>query len=304
MSFERNTRIICTVGPAVDKIESLRSLIRRGMNIARFNFSHGDHAYHGAMIEKVREASRLEGIPVALLLDTKGPEIRTGQVQGDGKIVLAKGSRVSVVSVGDAVAAGGEAAAYATPERVTVSYLGLADDAKPGIKILIADGLIALEAIEVRGRTIECVVLDGGEIGGRKNVNVVGVKTRLPALTEQDQKDLSFGAKAGMDFIAASFIRKPSDVTTILRYLAEIDSDMPVISKIEDEEGLDNVSEILRVSAGIMVARAGPGGADTGGAGPDGAEADHRPVQRGGEAGHNRDADARFDDQEPAADAR
>jgi len=243
------------MGPAVENLDAVRSLIRRGMNVARFNFSHGDHAYHGAMIDRVREASRIEGIPIALLLDTKGPEIRTGLVKGDGKIALGKGERIQIVSVADAVQSGGEDAAFATAKVVTVSYQGLADDVKTGAKILIADGLLALEVLSVDGRMIECVVLDGGEIGGRKNVNIVGVKTRLPALTDQDRKDLSFGSMMGMDFIAASFIRKPSDVTSILRYLAEIKSDIPVISKIEDEEGLDNVREIIRVSAGIMIAR-------------------------------------------------
>lgn len=255
MSFDRNTRIICTMGPAVENLDAVRALIRNGMNVARFNFSHGDHSYHGAMMERVREASRMEEIPVALLLDTKGPEIRTGLVKGDGKITLSKGASVRVVSVADAAASGGEDAAFATSDTVTVSYQGLADDVKAGAKILIADGLIALEVVSVEGRHIDCVVLDGGEIGGRKNVNVVGVKTRLPALTDQDRKDLAFGAKMGVDFIAASFVRKPSDVTTILRYLAELGSEIPVISKIEDEEGLSNVSEIIRVSAGIMVAR-------------------------------------------------
>ena len=255
MPYDRNTRIICTMGPAVENLETVRSLIRRGMNIARFNFSHGDHEYHGAGMERVREASRLEGVPVALLLDTKGPEIRTGLVQDDGKVSLAKDSKVLVWHVDDAVAERGPEAEYLTPSSVPVSYKGLVDDLKPGAKVLIADGLIALEVVSKSGRSAECIVLDGGEIGGRKNVNVVGVKTRLPALTDQDRKDIAFGARVKMDFIAASFVRKASDVTAIQRYLAEIGSDIPVIAKIEDEEGLVNVSEIIRVSAGIMVAR-------------------------------------------------
>ncbi len=255
MPFDRNTRIICTMGPAVANLETARALIRKGMNIARFNFSHGDHEYHGAGMARVREASRLEGLPVALLLDTKGPEIRTGEVKGDGKIALGKGSGVRVMAIKDAVAERGADAAYATPALVTVSYGGLIDDLKPGARILIADGLIALEVKEISGRAAECVVLDGGEIGGRKNVNVIGVRTRLPALSDQDRNDIAFGAKMGMDFIAASFVRKASDVTTIQRFLAEVGSDIPVIAKIEDEEGLENVEEIIRVSAGIMVAR-------------------------------------------------
>lgn len=255
MPFNRNTRIICTMGPAVENLDTVRSLIRRGMNVARFNFSHGDHVYHGAGMERVREASRLEGVPVALLLDTKGPEIRTGSVKDDGKVSLVKNSRVQVACVEDAVRTRGPEAAFMTSSSVTVSYSGLVDDLKPGAKVLIADGLIALEVVSKADRIAECVVLDGGEIGGRKNVNVIGVKTKLPALTDQDRRDIAFGARMGIDFIAASFVRKASDVTAIQRYLAEIGSDIPVIAKIEDEEGLDNVAEIIRVSAGIMVAR-------------------------------------------------
>lgn len=255
MPFDRNTRIICTMGPSTQSVEIVRSLIRRGMNVARFNFSHGDHDYHGAGIDRVREASRLEGVPVALLLDTKGPEIRTGEVAGGGTITLVKGSRVSVIAAADAIAAGGKAAAYATSERITVSYADLAEDVRPGVRILIADGLVCLEVLRVEGKTMECGVLDGGEIGGRKNVNIVGVKTRLPALTDRDREDLRFGSERGIDYVAASFIRKPSDVTAIQRFLAELGSDIPVIAKIEDEEGLDNIADIVRVADGVMVAR-------------------------------------------------
>lgn len=253
MPFNRNTRIICTMGPAVETVDKMRALIRNGMNVARFNFSHGDHEYHGANMARVREASRLEGVPVALLLDTKGPEIRTGNIEGGGTVVLRKGARVVVKAEADAVAAG--EGSFVGPERLLVSYQGLADDAAPGARILVADGLVALEVEAVRGRELDCVVLDGGEFGSRKNVNVLGVKTRLPALTDRDKEDLRFGAEQGIDFIAASFVRKAQDVTTIHRFLASIGADIPVVAKIEDEEGLDNVEEIIRVSYGVMVAR-------------------------------------------------
>jgi pyruvate kinase len=255
MPFDRYTRIICTMGPAVQEPDKVRALIRAGMNIARFNFSHGDHAYHGAGMDRVREASRLEGLPVALLLDTKGPEIRTGNVAGDGLVRLARDEAVEVIAAADAIAADAGDAGLVRPGRLTVSYAGLADDVKPGARILIADGLVALEVLAVRGRTVDCRVLDGGEFGSRKNVNVVGVKTRLPAMTEQDKADLRFGAEQRVDFIAASFIRKASDVVGMQRFLAQIGADIPIIAKIEDEEGLDNIEDILRVSAGIMVAR-------------------------------------------------
>jgi len=243
------------MGPGVESLEKVRALIRRGMNIARFNFSHGDHAYHGAGMDRVRQASRMEALPVALLLDTKGPEIRTGLVVGDGKILLQKGSSVRVRSAGDASRQEGPDAVFSTTEALCVSYEGLCEDLKTGAKVLIADGLIALEVERIEGRTAFCTVLDGGELGSRKNVNVIGVRTRLPAFSDKDADDIRFGVAKGVDFIAASFVRKAADVTSIQRFLAELGTDLPVIAKIEDEEGLDNIEEIVRVSYGVMVAR-------------------------------------------------
>jgi pyruvate kinase len=255
MKTLRNTHIICTMGPAVESVEMVRALIRRGMNIARFNFSHGDHDYHAAGMARVREAAAAEGVSVALLLDTRGPEIRTGKVRDDGTVVLKAGELLDAVAEADALALYGPEGAYTQKERITLSYAALADDIRPGAGILIADGLIALETVSVEGRIIRCRVSNGGELGSRKNVNIVGVHTRLPAMSEKDQEDLRFGHEMGMDYVAASFIRKAQDVTAIQKYLASFDSDMPVISKIEDDEGLSNIEEIIRVSAGIMVAR-------------------------------------------------
>lgn len=255
MAFERNTRIICTMGPAVRTVEMIRSLIRQGMNMARFNFSHGDHEYHGEGIRLVREAARLEGVPIALILDTKGPEIRTGQIKDGGTITLYNGQTIEVLSEADAKLLYGDDGVYTTAERLTVSYAGLAQDIKTGARILIADGLFSLEVTIVEGKRIFCTVINGGVLGSRKNVNVIGVRTRLPALSDQDKADIKFGFEQGMDFIAASFVRKAADVTVIQKYLASLGSDMPVIAKIEDEEGLENIEDIIRVSAGIMVAR-------------------------------------------------
>jgi pyruvate kinase len=243
------------MGPATESVALIRSLIRKGMNIARFNFSHGTHEYKGIQIAAVREAAAAEGVPIALMLDTKGPEIRTGLVRDNKTIRLVPGAMVEVIAEEDAVSLYGSEGAYATPQRVTVSYAGLAEDIRPGARILIADGLYALEALSLEGRIIRCRVDAGGEIGSRKNVNILGVHTRLPAMSEQDMADLTFGHEQGMDYVAASFIRGASDVTTIQQYLASIGSDMQVIAKIEDDEGLSNIEEILRVSAGIMVAR-------------------------------------------------
>jgi len=255
MAFERNTRIICTMGPAIRSVDSIRALIQKGMNMARFNFSHGDHEYHGEGIRLVREAARLEGVPVALILDTKGPEIRTGNVKDGGTITLQNGQAIEVISEADARSLFGDDGVFATAERLTLSYAGLARDIKVGAKILIADGLFSLEVTGVDGPHIFCTVTNGGILGSRKNVNVIGVRTRLPALSDQDKADIKFGVEQWMDFIAASFVRKAADVTTIHKYLADLGSDIPVIAKIEDEEGLENIEDIIRVSAGIMVAR-------------------------------------------------
>ncbi|MDR0389322.1 MAG: pyruvate kinase [Spirochaetaceae bacterium] len=251
----RSTHIICTMGPAVESVDLVRSLIRQGMNIARFNFSHGDHAYHAAGIARVRKAAALEKTPIALLLDTKGPEIRTGMIREGGNVNLVSGEEVEVIAAADAEKLYGKDEVYTRQGRIIVSYELLADDIKTGARILIADGLFSLKCTGIEGRSIRCLVESGGELGSRKNVNVLGVYTRLPAMSPRDQEDLRFGHEQGMDCVAASFIRKARDVITIQQYLASIGSDMPVIAKIEDDEGLRNVEEIIRVSAGIMVAR-------------------------------------------------
>jgi pyruvate kinase len=203
----------------------------------------------------VREASAIEGIPVALVLDTKGPEIRTGVVKGGGELLIENGERINVVAEADSVQCFGADGAFTQKGRIVMSYAQLVDDIKIGAHILIADGLLSLVVDAVDGRVMKCTVLVGGELGTRKNVNILGVHTRLPAMGEYDKEDLKFGKEQDMDYVAASFIRKASDVTSIQKYLASIGSDMLVISKIEDDEGLTNIEEIIRVSAGIMVAR-------------------------------------------------
>ncbi|MDR0707415.1 MAG: pyruvate kinase [Treponema sp.] len=255
MKTVRSTHIICTMGPAVVSLDMARSLIRKGMNIARFNFSHGSHEEHGERIALVRRASEAEGIPVALMLDTKGPEIRTGVVKGGGDVDLINGEPCDVIAEGDAARLFGEEGAFTRKGRITVSYTKLADDIKAGARILIADGLFALMVNAIEGRVIKCTVEAGGELGSKKNVNILGVHTRLPAISAQDKEDILFGHQQNMDYVSASFIRKASDVTDIQKHLAAIGSDMQVISKIEDNEGLNNIEDIIRVSAGVMVAR-------------------------------------------------
>lgn len=245
MTKLRKTKIIATMGPAVDDLEKLKALLVAGVNIARFNFSHGNHEDHKKRIDMVREASRITGIPVALLLDTKGPEIRTGKIKDDGKINLENGAHITLTTK----------ELDGTDKLLSISYQALPREVKPGIHILIADGLVDLEVLSSTETEIECVVKAGGVLGSKKNVNVPGIKTSLPAITHKDEADILFGIEQGMDFIAASFIRKHTDVLEIQSILAAHKSPIRVIAKIEDQEGLDNIDEIIRVSHGIMVAR-------------------------------------------------
>ncbi|MEE8441207.1 MAG: pyruvate kinase [Spirochaetia bacterium] len=245
MHSVRRTKIVCTLGPAVDSDAMIRGLLQAGMNVARFNFSHGNHDEHRERIERVRRISAEVGVPVALLLDTKGPEIRTGILKDGATFELTAGDKITITT--EEVAG--------TRERIGISYKQLPDEVLPGNHIYVADGLIDLEVLSVTGSEVACVVKSGGTLGSRKNVNIPGVRVQLPAITEQDEVDILFALREGMDFIAASFIRTPRDVEEIRRILRENESPIRIIAKIEDQEGLDNIDEIIRVSDGIMVAR-------------------------------------------------
>ncbi|MCP4398775.1 MAG: pyruvate kinase [bacterium] len=241
----RKTKIVCTMGPAVRDFKIMTQLLIEGMNVARFNFSHGDRQYHKGMMEMVREAGRQTGIPVALLLDTKGPEIRTGQTKDDRAINLL--SEKHIILTSDEV--------EGTEECISISYKNLPQEVIAGKHIYIADGVVDLEVEHVEGNAIHCMIRQGGAIGSRKNVNVIGVRTALPAMTEKDEQDILFGIEQQVDFIAASFIRKSSDVLEIRKILDEHNSNIHVIAKIEDEEGVENIDDIINVSNGIMIAR-------------------------------------------------
>ena len=241
----RKTRIVCTLGPSTEEVGILSQLLVAGMNVARFNMAHGDHDYHAAMMARVREASRSTGIPVALLIDIKGPEIRTGMVAGEGTLELSPGAEI-LVAADDSPCTDG---------HISVTYADLPDQATPGKHILIADGLIDLEVTGVTGRLTRCVVRSGGKLGSRKNVNIIGIKSRLPALTEKDRANIQFAVERDMDYVAASFVRKADDILEIRRILLDKASHLQIIAKIEDQEGLDNVDKILSVADGIMIAR-------------------------------------------------
>ncbi|KJS23611.1 MAG: pyruvate kinase [Clostridiaceae bacterium BRH_c20a] len=240
----RRTKIVCTIGPASESVEKLCQLIESGMNVARLNFSHGTHEEHGKRIKNIRDAVLITNKPVAIMLDTKGPEIRTGLLK-DGKITLETGKEFILTTE----------EIEGTRERVTVNYPGLTKDIQVGKRILLDDGLIALEVLKVEGTEIYCEILNGGELSNRKGVNVPGVVIKLPAITEKDIADIKFGIEQDVDFIAASFIRSASDVLEIRKILEAYKVDIHIISKIENHQGVVNIDEILEVSDGLMVAR-------------------------------------------------
>lgn len=241
----RKAKIVCTIGPASEAPEMLGKLMQAGMNVARLNFSHGDFEEHGARIRNIREVSKRLNKNVALLLDTKGPEIRIGKL-AEEPIELVQNERIVLTTeeiLGD-------------KHRISVTYKDLPADVSIGSTILIDDGLVGLEVVGIRGTEIECVIVNGGQIKSKKGVNVPGVRTSLPGITEKDANDIVFGIEQGVDFIAASFVRKASDVMEIRELLEKHNaSHIQIISKIENREGVENLDEILEVSDGLMVAR-------------------------------------------------
>ena len=241
----KKTKIVCTMGPNTDNREIMKELALNGMDVARFNFSHGDHAEHKHRLEILESVREELGIPIASLLDTKGPEIRTGKLKDGKKVTLKEGDLYTLTTeeiVGDET-------------RGYINYAGLAEDVKPGDRILIDDGLIELHVREVNGTDIVCRIENGGELGEKKGVNVPGVRVKIPALTDKDKEDIRFGVDAGYDFVAASFVRNADAIREIREILDEKGSAMQIIAKIENEEGIENIDSIIEASDGIMVAR-------------------------------------------------
>ncbi|MCI8282017.1 MAG: pyruvate kinase [Lachnospiraceae bacterium] len=245
MKTNRKTKIICTLGPSTDQEEVLKQLMLEGMDVARFNFSHGDHAEQGRRLEQVCRMRASLGLPVATLLDTKGPEIRLGQLK-DGKAVLKEGQTFTLTTeelLGDET-------------KASITYPGLVKDVSPGVTILIDDGLIEMTVQQVTEQEIVCIVKNGGTISNKKGVNVPNVELSMPYISQKDYEDIVFGIEHDFDFIAASFVRSADDVLQIRRIFEEKDChSINIISKIENMQGVDNIDEIIRVSDGIMVAR-------------------------------------------------
>ncbi|WP_242964728.1 pyruvate kinase [Flavonifractor sp. An100] len=241
----RKTKVICTLGPAVDNEEMIRALIRTGMNAARFNFSHGSHPEHLARLNLLKSVRDSMGWPVATILDTKGPEIR---IKGfDTKAITLEAGDSFTLTTDDITG---------DQTQVSVTYPELHKELTVGQEILIDDGLVAIRVKEIEGTRIHCTVENGGTLSANKSINIPGVHIHLPALTEKDVSDIQFGVENDFDFVAASFVRRAADVEAVRQVLHDCGGDsVKIIAKIENQEGVDNIDEILAAADGIMVAR-------------------------------------------------
>ena len=240
----RKTKIVCTLGPSTDREGVLREMIQAGMNVARFNFSHGTHAEHKARLDALKALREELDAPVAAMLDTKGPEVRLKDFAG-GRVHLTAGQEFTLTTVqveGDA-------------HRCSITYGELPGDVKAGDTILLDDGLVRLTVLETSGTEIRCRVENDGDMKNHKGVNVPGVRLNMPYMSQQDRDDLLFGAEQGFDYVAASFVRSAADVRELRRVLDKAGSRMRIIAKIENQEGVSNLPEILDAADGIMVAR-------------------------------------------------
>ena len=240
----RKTKIICTIGPVTESYDMLEQLADAGMNVVRLNMSHGDHESHARVIKAVRTLNKKRHHPIAVLIDTQGPEIRTGDIHNE--LDLKQGDEISVVARGeDDVEA----------SSIRINYENLIDDVEIGDKITVDNGLINLEVLSKEDRVMRCRVVDGGVLKSKRHVNLPGIRVNLPAITEKDKRDIEFAIEQEVDFIALSFVRDAEDIHQLHQLLGDKADKIQVISKIEDQEGVKNVREIIKVSDGLMVAR-------------------------------------------------
>jgi pyruvate kinase len=240
----RHTKIVCTLGPATKETDVLRDMATAGMNVARLNMSHGNHQSHEELIHRIKSLNKVLNHPIALLLDTQGPEIRTGE--REDPLHLEVGDRITLtVSPGE------------DPEEasVHVKYPDLVNDLKVGDRVTVDNGIINLEVFEISPPKLRCKVLDGGKLGSRRHVNLPGIRVNLPSITEKDRSDIEFGLKHEVDFIALSFVRSPEDVVECRKIVDAVGASTKIYAKIENQEGVDNFERILEAADGIMVAR-------------------------------------------------
>ena len=243
-NYMRRTKIICTIGPASENEDKLREIMLAGMNVARFNFSHGSHEEHKRKYDRIKTLREELNLPIAVMLDTKGPEIRLKDF-ANGKEELEAGQKFTLTA----------REVQGTKSEVSITYKELTKDCKEGMTILLDDGLIELRVDEVTDEDINCTVVNGGPISDKKGVNVPGAKLTMPYLSEQDRSDIEFGCDQGFDFVAASFVRTKEDVLDVRKILDDKNSCMKIIAKIESTQGINNLEEIIDTADGIMVAR-------------------------------------------------
>src|SRR3989344_9326302 len=245
MNLGKKTKIVCTIGPATETMERLGELVESGMNVLRLNFSHGDFAEHQKRVDNIREIMKKTGRPIAILQDLCGPKIRIGTFKDDATIVLKAGQTFTLTT--DVF--------EGTSEKVSVNYPLLAKEVKVGGAILIQDGRKRLEVVEIKGNDIICKVIVGGELKGKKGMNVPGANLSISALTDKDKKDVEFGIANAVDFVALSFVRRPSDITDLRAILDKAGSRAQIIAKIETPEALECIDEIIMAADGLMIAR-------------------------------------------------
>lgn len=242
----KKTKIVCTIGPSTDDDNVLREMMLSGMNVARFNFSHGDYEIHKKRFEQVVRLRDELGLPIATMLDTKGPEIRLGKFVDDKPVEIFDGDTFTLTTED----------VPCTAERASISFKGLPGDISIGTAILINDGVVELKAEKITATDIVCKVVTGGTLSNNKGINVPGVELSMPYLSERDMSDLEFGSKMGYDFIAASFVRSSADINYLKKFTKSLGWTTPrIIAKIENMDGVNNIDEIIEVSDGIMVAR-------------------------------------------------
>jgi pyruvate kinase len=241
----RRAKIICTIGPSCSTEAALRQLVQVGMDVARLNFSHGSHRDHEGSIETLRRVAAEEGKSICILQDLQGPKIRTGTLKDHQPVTLKTGAQVTITT----------REVQGTPELISTTFKGLADEVKPGTCILLSDGRIELRVTNVIGDDVECQVINGGTLGEHQGINLPGAALSIPALTEKDRKDLEFGLEHGVDAIALSFVRSAADVLEAKKIIAAHKKDVPVIAKLEKPQALDQLEAILEACDGVMVAR-------------------------------------------------
>ncbi|MDC1145141.1 pyruvate kinase [Porticoccaceae bacterium] len=240
----RQTKIICTIGPATESIEMLEKLANAGMNVARLNMSHGDHGSHANIIQSIHQLNTKLKHPIAILLDTQGPEIRTGDMVGD--LHLNEGDVISIVARG---------AEDVESSSIHINYADLINDVDVGDTITVDNGLINLEVLSKQERVLQVKVIDGGLLKSKRHVNLPGIRVNLPAITDKDRRDIKFGMEQGVDFIALSFVRQAADIVALRDLLGERADEIKVIAKLEDQEAITNMVDIIAEADGIMVAR-------------------------------------------------